>query len=78
MALNEDIKPEVAKKLLKVYLDADLHYHLNGTPHDTYLLRQAHNHYGQTRRLLREVARLGPTGAKRWMGYFIESMSEEG
>lgn len=78
MAFNEDIHPKVAQKLLDVFLDADLHYHLNGTPHHEYLDRQADKHLGQTRRLLRQVAGLGPEGARRWMGYFIESMNEGG
>jgi hypothetical protein len=73
----EDIKPKVAQKLLKVFLDADLHYHLSGMPHDQYLYKQAYRHLGQTRRMLIKVANLGHDGAKRWMGYFIESMSEE-
>lgn len=75
--MNEDIHPKVAQKLLQVFLDADLHYHLSGTPHHEYLRSQAGRHLGQTRRLLRRVAALGETGARHWMGYFIESMSEE-
>lgn len=78
MALHEDIHPKVAQKLLDVFLDADLHYHLNGTPHHQYLAKQAYRHLGQTRRTLLKVANLGPEGARRWMGYFIESMAEEG
>ena len=78
MAFVEDLKPKVAEKILQVCLDADLHYHLNGTPHHMYLYKQAHRHLGQTKRTLLKVANLGPEGARRWMGYFIESMSEEG
>ena len=77
MALNEDIHPKVAQKLLQVFLDADLHYHLNGTPHHVYMEVQAGKHMGQARRLIRQVAELRE-GSKRWMGYFIESMTEEG
>lgn len=77
MALNEDIHPKVAQKLLDVFLDADLYYHLSGTPHHEYLDRQAGKHLGQTRRLLKQVAGLGPEGARRWMGIFIEGMAED-
>ena len=76
MALHEDIHPKVAQKLLDVFLDADLHYHLNGTPHHQYLAKQAYRHLGQTRRLLLKVSNLGPEGAKRWMGIFIEGMND--
>lgn len=75
--ITEDIHPKVAQKLLQVFLDADLQYHLAGIPHHEYLERQAGRHLGQTRRLLSQVADLGPEGARRWMGYFIESMSSE-
>lgn len=77
MAITEDINPKVAQKLLQVFLDADLQFHLAGTPHHMYLYKSAYRHLGQTRRLLLKVANLGPEGAKRWMGYFIESMNSE-
>ena len=77
MAFVEDLKPKVAEKILQVCLDADLHYHLNGTPHHQYLAKHAYRHLGQTRRTLLKVANLGPEGAKRWMKYFIEGMAED-
>ena len=75
--ITEDINPKAAQKLLEVFLAADLRYHLAGVPHHEYLKHEAGKHLGQTRRLLRQVADLGPEGARRWMGYFIESMSSE-
>lgn len=77
MALHEDIHPKVAQKLLDVFLDADLQFHLAGTPHHEYLEQQAGRHLGQTRRLLKQVAGLGPDGARRWMKYFIEGLAED-
>lgn len=67
---------KVAQKLLTVFLDADLHYQLNGTPYHVYLERQAKRHLGLTRRLILRVAALGPD-AKQWMDIFIKSMEEE-
>ena len=77
MLNHEDINPKTAQKLLEVFLAADLRYHLAGVPHHEHLKHEAGKHLGQTRRLLRQVADLGPEGARRWMGYFIESMSSE-
>lgn len=76
--VTEDIHPQVAQKLLKVFLAADLHYQLSGTPHHAFLERQIGRHRGQARRLIRDVVNLGPDGARRWLGYFIEGMAEEG
>ena len=73
---HEDINPRTARILLRVFLDADLHYHLNGTPHHVYLAQQAKKHLGQARRLITQVANLGPD-AKKWMAVFIGSMNEE-
>ena len=75
--ITEDINPKVAQKLLEVFLAADLRYQLAGVPHHEYLKHEAGKHLGQTRRLLRQVADLGPEGSRRWMGYFIESMSDD-
>lgn len=75
MAFREDINPNAAQKLLKVFMDAELHHQLNGTPHSEFLERQAKKHLGQTRRIILQVADLGP-GAKEWVGYFIEEMNK--
>ena len=70
-----DLNPHVAQKVLKVFLDADLRYQLNGTPHCEYIEQQAWKHIGQARRVLLQVAGLG-SDAKIWMDYFIEGMTE--
>lgn len=70
------MQEKTAQRLLKVFLDADLHYQLNGTPHHEYLRKQQKKYYGATRRKIRQVADLGPD-AKIWMGYFIQSMEED-
>ena len=75
--ITEDINPKAAQKLLEVFLAADLQYQLAGTPHHLYLHKAAYRHTGRTRRLILKVANLGPEGARKWMGYFIESMSDE-
>lgn len=71
-----DLNPYAAKKVLKVFLDADLRYQLNGTPHCEYIEQQAWKHIGQARRVLLQVAGLGEAGAKKWMDFFIEGMTE--
>lgn len=71
-----DIHPKVSQRLLQVFLDADLHYQLNGTPHHVYLERQSKRYLGQTRRMITQVAALGPK-AKIWMDHFIEGMSDD-
>ena len=63
----------VAYKLRAIFLDADLVYHLKGTPHSEYLETQAKRELGQTRRILMQVAALGPE-AKVWMDNFIEEL----
>lgn len=72
----EDINPGAAQKLLKIFLLADLHYQLNGTPVEVTLTRESRRQLGQTRRVLRKVAALG-SGAREWMDYFIEAMNDE-
>lgn len=71
----EDINPNAAQKLLKVFMDAELHHQLNGTPHSEFLERQAKKHLGQARRIITQVAALGPD-AGAWIGYFIEGMND--
>ena len=75
MAFREDINPHASQKLLKVFMDAELHYQLKGVPHFVYLEREAKKHIGQARRIILQVADLGP-GAKEWVGYFIEGMND--
>jgi hypothetical protein len=75
MVFREDINPNAAQKLLKIFMDAELHYQLNGTPHSEFLERQAKKHIGQARRIITQVAALGP-GAGAWVGYFIEGMND--
>lgn len=72
----EDIHPKVAQKLLQVFLDADLHHQLNGTPYQDFLYRESRKHLGQARRLIVQVAGLGPD-AKIWMKHFIDGMNED-
>lgn len=76
MAFREDINPSAAQKLLKVFMDAELYYHLDGTPHFVYLEKEAKKHLGQARRIISQVADLGP-GAKAWVGYFLDGMNED-
>ncbi len=73
--MDEAINPGAAQKLLKIFLMADLQYQLNGTPLHETLAREAPRQLGQTRRVLRKVAALGPD-ARIWMNYFIEGMSD--
>lgn len=73
MVSREHVHPKVANKLLKAFLSADLHYQLSGIPHHVSLEREARKHLGQARRLITQVAALGPDAAV-WMKYFIESM----
>lgn len=72
-----DMHPKASQKLLDEFFDADLAYHLNGTPHHISLDRAARRHLGQTRRMLTQVAGLGPD-AKKWMDHFIEGMNDAG
>lgn len=74
--MKNDIHPKVSQRLLKVFLDADLHYQLNGTPHHIYLDRQSKRYLGQARRIITQVAALG-TNAKKWMDQFIEEMDKD-
>ena len=76
MAFREDINPTAARKLLRVFLDADLHHQLTGRPHSEFLERQAKKHVGQARRIITQVATLGPD-AGAWVGYFIEGLNED-
>jgi hypothetical protein len=64
-----------AQKLLRVLLDADLQYQLNGTPIHVTCARAARKHYGEARRELRRVAALGPD-ADRFMQIFVEEMNQ--
>jgi len=73
-----DINPHVAPKVLKVFLDSDLRYQLNGTPHCEYIEQQSRKYHGQTRRVLLQVAGLGEDGARKWMDFFIGGMSDDG
>ena len=63
----------VAYKLRAIFLDADIIHHLKGTPHAEYLNKQAKQELGETRRILMQVAALGPE-AKVWMDNFIEEL----
>ncbi len=74
--MKNDIHLKVSQQLLKVFLDADLHYQLNGTPHHIYLDRQSKCYLGQARRIITQVAALGPK-AKIWMDHFIKEMSDD-
>lgn len=74
--MKNDIHPKVSQRLLQVFLDADLHYQLSGTPHHVYLERQSKRYLGQARRIITQVAALG-ANAKKWMDQFIEEMDKD-
>lgn len=73
MTTSFQLNPHAAQRLLRIFLDADLHYQLAGTPHAEYLQREAHRYHGQTHRILAQVAVLGPR-ATLWMDYFMREM----
>lgn len=73
--MRTEIRPKTSQKLLNVFLDADLHYQLSGTPHHIYLQKQSFRHLGETRRMIIQVAALG-SNAKKWMDHFIEEMNK--
>ena len=70
------MNPIVAFKIRDICTNADLMYHLKGTPHAEYLERRAKRELGETRRILRQVAALGPE-AKVWMDHFIEELCKD-
>jgi len=71
------LNPHAAKKVLKVFLDADLRHQLTGASYCEYIEQQAWKHIGQARRVLLQVSNLGEAGARKWMDFFIEGMSDE-
>lgn len=71
----EKLNQYATDRVLKACIDADLHYHLNGTPHAEYMQKEAQKHLGQARRIMLQVAALGDRAAL-WMDKFISQITE--
>ena len=64
-----------SRKLWDIFSKAELEYQFKCTPIAETLKKESYKHLGQTRKILLQVAALGPT-ANEWMGYFIQRMEE--
>ena len=75
MMFSKHLTKATSRRLWDIFSKAELEYQFKCTPIAETLRREANKQLGQTRKILLQVAALGPT-ANEWMGYFIQRMEE--
>lgn len=69
-----ETNPHVADKIQTILDNAELAYHLNGTPHAEFYRRERVKHKGLTRRILDRLTELGDEPSIQFSDEFFKDM----